>query len=286
MSDEAHQSQQFEQATATIFTCRSVIKYNSMLSEEQKKELIADIDTTLQFLRTRFVVVVPTEEEKVSSSLPHVEAHPVVPSTDEHGDNRNGQHALQALYKMYHTYLGMQQSNNISTFIARFNDVMSAMNEVQSIVERRSDCYVSVTPLIERVSSFIADLYCVFIEFIRALSNALEANDVHLNTEEVVAMQGYYADCQETGTWQRALSPLRSVYDAYLLLTARKGPLSGRVGDTMAFLEFLEESLAGDFSKREEIISQLDKATVLLRELSQLLADYEAAMSTLLSPGR
>lgn len=41
--DEApNHIQRFEQAIATAFACRNVIKYNSTLSEEQKNEILAD----------------------------------------------------------------------------------------------------------------------------------------------------------------------------------------------------------------------------------------------------
>src|SRR6266700_6518371 len=57
MEDNAMQSsvQGLEQTIGTIFACRGVVKYNSALSEAQKNELLADIDSSLLFLRERLV---------------------------------------------------------------------------------------------------------------------------------------------------------------------------------------------------------------------------------------
>ena len=55
MPEETLQNWQFEHAMTTMFTCRSVIKFNTMLSNEQRQELIRDIDQSLQFLRSGFI---------------------------------------------------------------------------------------------------------------------------------------------------------------------------------------------------------------------------------------
>jgi hypothetical protein len=49
------QAQGLEQTMSTVFACRSVVKYNMALSAEQKDELIAEIDTSLQFLRDSLI---------------------------------------------------------------------------------------------------------------------------------------------------------------------------------------------------------------------------------------
>jgi hypothetical protein len=49
------QAQGLEHAMSTVFACRSVVKYNMALSAEQKDELIAEIDTSLQFLRESLI---------------------------------------------------------------------------------------------------------------------------------------------------------------------------------------------------------------------------------------
>jgi len=282
MSDKGEQTRQFEQVMATIFTCRSVVKYNSILSEEQKKELIADIDATLPFLRGRLAANEVTSGEKASTQSPATEMHSAIPLKENHTDKEPDQQALQALYRMYHTYMGLQQQNNLSTFVTRFNDVMSAMNQLQDIVGRYQDEYVSVGQPIERVSSFIADLYYIFVEFIRVLSQILEENDVHLDTEEVAVMQSCYLDHDERLRGLRTLAPVIKVFEAHQRLNAWKGAVSSRVNGTMVFLEFLEECLVSDFHKRDEVVTQLNTAMALLRDVSHLLGDYELAMSVLL----
>src|SRR5690348_12805684 len=66
MPEETQQDWQFEHAMTTMFTCRSVIKFNTMLSNEQRQELIRDIDQSLQFLRSGFI----------SSSHPQTQKRP------------------------------------------------------------------------------------------------------------------------------------------------------------------------------------------------------------------
>src|SRR5690348_3556700 len=63
-------TQQFEQAIATTFACRSIIKYNSTLSEGQKNELLADLDTTLQFLRDRLIAHASIETNLLNAGQP------------------------------------------------------------------------------------------------------------------------------------------------------------------------------------------------------------------------
>jgi hypothetical protein len=55
MSDGEQYQKQIEQAVTTIFTCRSIIRFNTILKEEQKQELLAEIDTTLQFVQSRLI---------------------------------------------------------------------------------------------------------------------------------------------------------------------------------------------------------------------------------------
>src|SRR5216684_2915821 len=43
----------FQQAIDTIITCRTLIQYNSNLSEAQKTEMLSKIETTLAFLSKR-----------------------------------------------------------------------------------------------------------------------------------------------------------------------------------------------------------------------------------------
>src|SRR6266496_4388393 len=111
------QAQGLEHAMSTVFACRSVVKYNTVLSAEQKDELIAEIDTSLQFLRESLIVHA-TEQAKppqlqFQQSLMALSS-PVVAQPDA---QRDEQRTLQELYRIYHAYIDTQQSNNIGTFV-------------------------------------------------------------------------------------------------------------------------------------------------------------------------
>jgi hypothetical protein len=290
MSNEAQQShaQQFEHAIATAFTCRSIIKYNSSLSEEQKNELIADLDTTLQFLCERLVANASIEAKMV---LPPLQLAGLISSgnvkddddNDNEGNPSNDEHTLRGLYKIYRTYLSMKQGKGTDAFIARYNEVMSTLDEVQKIVEKSNGVYPShvyVEDLLHRVRGFITDLYVIFTEFAFAITIVLQGNDFSVDTEEISSLQKHGLE----GTNMQSipdLAALRKMYETHLHLNERKGAIASRVGDATAFLIFLEENL--DFDKRDEITAQLNSVAKLLGDLAYLLSDYEHTVSTFLS---
>src|SRR5579863_7373164 len=102
-------AQQFERAIATIFTCRSVIKYNSSLNEEQKNELFAEIDAAAQFLQERLVANATIEEQTplLLPPLPFGEIIAISRASREGADNNDtgetdDQFLLPNFYKLYH----------------------------------------------------------------------------------------------------------------------------------------------------------------------------------------
>ncbi len=295
---QQYHSQQFEHIIATVFTCRSIIKYNLTLSPEQKEELFKDIDTSLEALRSYLIAPLASTAENVSSDSQMVQTDSssvsetdALSSEDVSPVLSSEKQVLQSLYKMYHSYMDEKQSPNISTFMKRFNEVMSAMNEIQQSIQMTSESPTSrelITVSIEHMRIFVSDLYSVFTEFIRILSDILQQNNENLNTEEIsflyanaprVQMQNVQ---QEGKDAERDLTVLSQAYTAHRQLDRLKGDLVGRVREVTTFLNFLKKNVANNVSGREELIVRLNHATDLLDDMSRLLAEYEKAASTLL----
>src|ERR1700730_13839483 len=124
MPEEALQEQQFQHTVTTLFACRGVVKYNSTLNDEQKSELIQDIDKTLQFLRGNQAADLSLHQFAQIEMSPSLTAG-TAPGREvldastglESGlaghpseENGNVQETLQALYRMYHAYLSAQHN--------------------------------------------------------------------------------------------------------------------------------------------------------------------------------
>src|SRR5260370_5827020 len=178
MPEEALQNQQFQHTMTTLFTCRSVIKYNSTLNDEQKSELIQDIDKTLQFLRgnqaadlsshqfaeiemSPSLTTGTTPDREVLDASTGLERGLAGPSSEE---NSNVQETLQALYRIYHAYLSAQHNNSIATFFTRFKEAMAAINEAQNILERSHNDYIPTANPLQQVSTLISYLHTIFIK--------------------------------------------------------------------------------------------------------------------------
>lgn len=275
-------AQQFEQAIATAFTCRSIIKYGSVLSEEQKNEIIADIDTALRFLRDRLVANASIEAKTILPELQKagILTADALKAMDDDDDEEHDKPALRELYRIYHAYLNMQQGNGTGVIVKRFDEAMATISEVQRIVEKSSDIYPSnIENLLHRVRGFIADISCLFLEFAHAITNALQGNDIYIDTEELSSMHRLEDDDKHKAY---NLEPLISVYETHQGLNKKKGTVSSRVAEATAFLMFLEENFGVDIAKRDEILSQLHTVTKLLNDLSLLLSDYESSTFLLL----
>ncbi len=281
---QSHDMHQLELLMTTVFTCRSVVKYNLNLGEEQKKELLADIDTSLEVLRSYFTG--PSTHTKTASlqSQP-ANFSPVFSQPEEANTStsiipkKDEPQVLQALYRMYHTYLDVDQGKSLNTFVSRFNDAMVTIQEIQRITEpsyQANNCYtrtLSVEEQLQRVKIFMADLYYIFMEFMRAISEILQQNNVQLNTEELFPLQGGTAG-DEKGLSQSNLVSIFGVYEAHQRLNQNRDVIAARITDATTFLEFLKESLATDLNRRDEFLSQLNNITRLLHELSCLVADF------------
>jgi len=274
MSDtvEQNHAKQLEHALATAFTCRSVIKYNSSLSEEQKNELLADIDMTVKFLQEHLVVNV----QQLSTGSGEGK------QIDKADDGKQT-HKLDELYRISQLYLENKSGHGIDEFIARFNRSMAAIDEVQAMVVQGNDLTVYTDPkhvedLLHSMRGLIADMYAVFMEFARVISNTLQGSGIYIDTEKLSSIEQQRSADKDP---QNSSSFLK-VYETYLQLNEKKGTLASRIADATAFLIFLGGSLGNDFNKREMVIAQLNKVAKLLNDLSYLLSDYESTISELL----
>jgi hypothetical protein len=286
MSDSAsdRQVQDLEHIMSTIFACRSVVKYNMALDAEQKEELLSEIDTSLQFLRESLITRASRQVQPPRQQFQQALAPVSLPDVPQQRGERS---TLQELYRIYHAYIDTQRSNNIGTFVVRFDAVIGALNEIQHCVEGSGDLRepCGEDPL-HRVRAFIADLYYMFMELVRTLSNALEGSDVHIDTEQHSSMQ----DVESTRSTQeeqavsslQCLTPLMKIFTEHQRLNETRDVLSNRISDATAFLIYLEENLAENIPKRSEVVSHLYKVSILLGDLSYLVSGYEDAASLVL----
>ena len=297
MPDKASQSRiaQLEHAVTTVLACLSMIKYNAVLGEEQKKELVGDIDTTLQFLRDSLIAEI-TPEKSTANAQSSAQGSPLFDDIQFQDEiAKKHQQTIQALYRVYHMYLTTEQGNTLGSFVVRFHEIMMTIDDIQSIFESNQDGYeladalarhVSAEDHLHRVRGFIADLYYVFMEFVRALARVLQVSDAHIDTEEISLTQKNIAENVEEYTAKALDAPaeahLVSIYEMHRQVQATQSTLARRISDSQAFLAFLHERLAKDRKEREEILVQLHAIGGLLNELSQLLAGYGQAVSTLL----
>lgn len=281
---QSHDMHQLESLMTTIFTCRSVVRYGLTLGEEQKKELLADIDTSLEVLRSYLLTnsSMHTETASLQSqpadfSAVHSRSEGPIASSDVVSDN-NEQQMLQALYKMYHTYLDTNQGKSLTTFVSRFNDAMATVQKIQSIVEGNYQANAgytrasSVEEPLHRIKLFMADLYYIFMEFMRVLSETLQRANIQLDTEELCLLQNGRA-IDEKLLSQYNLVSLLEAYEAQQRLNRDRGMIAARITDATAFLEFLKEDLGAGLKRREEFLSPLNKIIRLLHELSCLVTD-------------
>src|SRR5579863_2828932 len=292
MSDKSQQyhAHQLEQAIATAFTCRSVIKYTSSLNEEEKNELVADIDTMLKFLRNRSTATAPTVSPQSQTGVRPSNANPnKAVGKVEIADDKTHKQRLSEIYRVVQLYLGTKSGDGTSEFMVGFRAAMAAIDEVQAIAMQSplvgpGPSTQHMEHLLEKVRASIADVYSIFIEFSRAISNVLQGSGIYIDTEELSSIALERSTGQAKQKQQRVipdLSPLLKVYETHLQLHEKKGTIPNRIDDATAFLIFLSENLASDLNKRDTVIAQLNKIARLLNDLAYLLSDYESAISAL-----
>jgi hypothetical protein len=286
MANEAQQNNisPLEHAVTTLLACLSMVKYRTALAEEQRKELITDIETTLQFLRSGLI-----GGTAMTNRAPNVDREA---QRGGHVARKEQTHSLRELYEFYHTYLHMDNGNTPSVLATRFNEAMTIIDEVQQIVEPSGQLretapvvsHLGSGPLYQ-VRAFIADLYYLFVEFMRMLASVLHESDIQVHTEELSTMRRSLKESKEESHIRETqeLAPLVGVYEMLQRFYAQKGPLTIQVGEALAFLEYLEEHLDRSVNRRDEVIAQVQKVAQLLNELSHLLSTYERVTVLLLN---
>jgi hypothetical protein len=295
--------QRIEQAIATTFTCRSVIKYTSSLNEEQKNELLADIDTMLKFLRDRSLVPsVPADASMNSypassaAQRQQAEVHSSNVGADKgaekdgEGDDKMFKQRLSEIYRVVELYLSTKNDDGTSEFMTGFRAAMAALDDVQVIAMQNRYAGFNadsqhVEDLLEKVRTSISDVYLLYTEFARTICNALEGSGIYIDTEELssIALERSMSKVRRKPTRGAPdFSLLLKVYETHLQLNEKKGTIASRIDDATAFLIFLMENLGIDVDKRDTVIVQLNKIARLLDDLSNLLSKYESSVSVLL----
>jgi hypothetical protein len=310
--DEApNHTQRFEQAIATAFACRTIIKYNSTLGEEQKNEILADLDSTLQFLRERLIANAAIESNSV---IPPLQLADLLAASAEYHEEEEDEEVgelgkvresamsgansmapqemrelseplLHNLYKLYHAYLTTRPGKGINALEARYKIVMSILDDVETAIKLQRDTSAgegNESP-IYRVRGFITALYSMFHEFAAVLAKLLEGKNIMADTDELTVLQKFATGEIHHQYMLRDMTPLMRVYGAHLQLQQSKGSLPILVNDATAFFIFIQEKLAVDLAKRQEIMERLWSVAELFQDISSLLSDYEQAFSSTLS---
>jgi len=164
--------QTIEHAITTMYTCRSILKYNAALTSDQKEALLADIDASLRLLQeglanssapsvppTTQPLVPQTTSASRSSPNPHTprmastvpqratgagripdpqkspSQHKYLPIHAQRQEHE--QSTLYLLYQFYHTYITVGQGKGIEGFITRFTEVTAALDRLEFSMTQR-----------------------------------------------------------------------------------------------------------------------------------------------------
>ena len=294
---QKHRAQQLEQIITTIFTCRSVIKYNLSLDEKQQAKMLQDIDASLEALRGCVLANTPAQPHLADLPFSQTDNIRIVHADDETlRSDAHAQETLQALYRMYYTYLDTSRQTNLQSFVSRFNEVISVLEDVQRLFEQRQQTFdrysapvllhssappIAVEDLLQKVKIFISDLYYIFMDFIRTLSSILQQNDVHLKTEKLASLPAPRSERIHRIQLEKLRGhnvSIQGLRKAYQQLYRRRLQVEPQISEATAFLEFLKETLRtsnGKVHKLSEILAQTDTVSRLLSELLHIVVDYE-----------
>lgn len=280
--DVFSRNQSLRQAIATTITCRTIIKYNSNLSEEQKAEILGEIESTLGFLEKRL----DSPLESDSALIPEKPLASSTGAADEERAPAGGQEdryiSLQNLYRLHQSYLSNKPGRGIAALETRYRIVMGVLDQVQELAGQNvAPGNSDIERLLGRVRGFVTALYCMFREFALLLSNIVDGKTIDMDTEALALLPKHsLALLQEQRV--RDITPLIEVYDKHLRLQERKGALTACAREAGALLVFLAENLSQTFARRKEIAAQIKTIAGLLNELTDLLTDYGQAIANII----
>lgn len=277
-------NQLFQRVIDTTITCRSIVKYNSNLSAEQKAEVLREIEGTLGLLEQHL-----EGDSSVAASIVQKMDGPLADVINE-GDEElfpeqeNWRVSLYHLYRLYRSYLSNKPGRGMMALEARYRAVMRTLDRVQEFAGGARELAappgeVDLERMLGRVRGFVTALYCMFREFALVLSNIIDGKPIDIDTEVLDLLpRPSLAPLQHL----RDITPLIEVFGKHLRLLEHRGALADCAREAGAFLVFLEESLGSSFARRKEIVAQIKVLAGLLNELIDLLADYEQAVGTII----
>lgn len=284
MEDEPFShTQRFQQAIATTITCRSIIKYSSTLNDEQKNEVLTEIENTLSFLETRLAAnasiesgVALSPEKLVDLLTTETEDEELLETPLSEKESASYDPDLKDLHKLYHTYLRNSSGRGLAALETRYTTVMGLLDQLQG-------SSASNERLLHRARGFVSAIYGMFREFAVLLSNIVEGKTIDTDTEALARLQ-HFSQEQAQQQVLRDITPLMHVYRTHVQLQEHRGTLTSCAREATAFLVFLEECLEPNFSRRTELLGQIKAIINLLNELARLLAHYEQAIAEMNAP--
>ncbi len=297
MAEETfNHAQAVQQAIATTITCRTLIKYNSNLSPEQKAEILNEIETTLTFLGNCQKPVKDTDAnpalapEQLADLLIYddmgSDGLPAGLLPDNHQEEPKG--SLHHLYRLYQAYFGKTPGKGLADLETRYRTMMDALDQLQALAEMRHDATASdltIDGLLSRIRGFATALYCMFREFATLLTRIVEGQSIDLDTDAMALLEEYPLEMAPAVVHD--ITPLMHVYNRQHQLQQHRGSLYESTRDATAFLIFLQECLEQSFARRQEVVAQIKNTASLLNELLILLTDYELAVTHVMqSPSR
>src|SRR5579864_2891530 len=167
INDEAlNHTQQFEQVIATVFTCRTIIKYSSSLGEVQKDEIVTELDTALQFLQRRLIANARIDDHAFIAPIPPIS--PLAPEQvaellashtmedEDEDEDEDGEKSgktsraaspqagqtltepmVQNLYKLYHAHLDTRSGKGMHQLETQYQQAMYLLDGLRTAVGKQ-----------------------------------------------------------------------------------------------------------------------------------------------------
>jgi hypothetical protein len=273
MSDDAQEQSghAFESVISTLLSCGNMLRIQGQLSMSEREEILARIEQAVLLLRSWE----PREAGRGARSAVRTAS----------SKSSQDQYTLRALYQLYQVHVSSAQAN-AQVLTGRFNEALRTLTELQTALQECSDFYLDqhhTGQALQRVGAFIADLYCLFMEFRRSLSTILEEQSSYINTEELSSLQRQHSrTLSEQARQEESTASSAGIEEQHWQLDQRRQAITRALGDAAAFVVLLEDGLRSDLSKRNEVIAHLHRLAQLLSEAGALLTDYEATLRNLL----